>query len=416
MKTFLKHLFVKEWYHKCVAILLAVIIWLAVNHSQSTSKILENVAVRVINISPGSTVEGLLPNGILNKRISLTLHGKKLFLENISSNDIEVVVDGKDKTAESAIMISKKNLFSLNPDVDLSKSITRIMPYHLSVQFVRMVTEKILVRLSLPVGEAPKNYEFIDVWPYTLSLTTSGPEPLIKELKEKGVTLTFNLSLIPKHELDNLPATSTIGTHDEVSFFVPNDWKKVSLPTLSDQPIEINDPRASDLRIDFIREDLHPITRAIPISVFYPPEHRLTFNPEAYGTCAGKFIEKIRGIHYIHTPLYVKGVSKLFLEVVQDMIEISVTLNSKNEKHPLDWSVQFINPSLLEERYLFRLSDLSDEFKKENTDPVAAKTHEEYLRNRFRKYMHQFQLYTSPNKKFDLLIEMKDHSLQFQEM
>ncbi|MFS8563208.1 MAG: hypothetical protein LVR00_02285 [Rhabdochlamydiaceae bacterium] len=126
-----------------------------------------------------------------------------------------------------------------------------------------MITEKIPIRISFPIGEAPKNYEFIDVWPYILSLTTSGPEPLIKELKEKGVPLSFNLSEISKHELDSIKT----GAYDEVSFFVPNAWKQVYIPSLSDQPIEINDPRAVDLRIDFVKKDLHPISHSIPISL-----------------------------------------------------------------------------------------------------------------------------------------------------
>jgi hypothetical protein len=416
MKTFLKHLFFNQWYHKCISIFLAVVIWLAVNHSQSTSKFIENIAVRVINIPSGSTVEGLLPNGLLNKRISLTVSGKKLFLDNISSNDIEVIIDGKDKTAESVITISKKNLFSLNPGIDLSKSITRIVQQSLPIHIVRMITEKIPVRLTLPVGEAPRNYEFTDVWPYNLYLTTSGPEPLIRDLKEKGLPLTFNLSEIPKEELDSIGGAA-FEDQDEVSFFIPNDWKKIHIPTLSDQPIEINDPRANDLRIDFVRKDLHPITRPIPISIFYPPEYRLSLSPEAYNTCIGSPVEKFNGVYYINKALYAKGVSKLFVEVVQEMLDLCVIINPKNDKQPLDWSIQFINPYLLEERYLFRLSDISDEkFGQEKRDPASSKAKEEYYRNRFRRYMHQFQLYTSHNKKFEMLIEMKDHTLQFQEL
>jgi YbbR domain-containing protein len=113
MKSLLTYLFIKEWYHKCTAILLAVIIWLAVNHSQSTSKLLENIAVRVINIPPGSTVEGLLPSGILNKRLPITVHGKKLFLDELSANDVEVVIDAKDKITEPVVMVSKKTSFLL---------------------------------------------------------------------------------------------------------------------------------------------------------------------------------------------------------------------------------------------------------------------------------------------------------------
>ena len=416
VKTFLKNLFFQQWHHKCISLILAIIIWLVVNHSQSTSKLIENIAVRVINIPPGSTVEGLLPNGLLTKRVSLTVNGKKLFLDNISASDIEIVVDAKDKIAESMTTISKKNLFSLNPDVDISKSITRVMPYRIPIHMVRMVTEKIPIKLTLPVGESPRNYELVDIWPYTLTLTTSGPEPIIKELKETGLPLTFNLSDISKDALDNIQAQE-IGNKDEVSFFVPNEWKTISIPSISDQPIEINDPKASELRIDFVREDLHPITQPIPISLFYPPEYRFSVNPEAYKICSGSFIENFHGTHYINKTLYVKGVSKLFIEVVQDMLELSVILNPKNDKNPLDWSIQFINPWLLEERYLFRLSDISDEKSgKDKLDPAFSKIQEEYLRNRFRRYMHQFQLYTSQNKEFDLLIEMKDHTLQFQEL
>lgn len=416
MRTFLKKLFLDQWDYKCISLLLAVIIWVAVNHSQSTSKILEKVAIRVINIPPGFTVAGLLPNGILSERISLTVSGKKLFLEEISSSDVEIVIDGTDKTSESNITLSKKHLVSLNPDIDLHKSITRIAPCRFPLQMLRLITEKIPIRLSRPIGEAPGNYEFVDVWPYNLHLTTSGPEPVIKDLKERGLTLTLNLNDISKNDLDNIP-TSTTGYQDEVCFTVPNDWKKISIPALSDQPIEINDPRADDLRIDFIRADLHLINRPIPISLFYPTEYNFSLNPETYSTCKGNFIKTIHGIHYIHKPLYAKGVSKLFIEVVQDMLQLSVMLSTKNDKRSLDWCIQFINPSLLEENYLFRLRDIADEtIRKDKTDPDFAKIQENYLRNRFRKYMHQLQLYTTPNKKFDLRIDVKDHCLLFQEI
>ncbi len=417
MRTLLKKLFLNQWDYKCISLLLAVIIWLAVNHSQSTSKILEKVAVRVINIPPGFTVAGLLPNGILSERVSLTVSGKKLFLEEISSSDVEIVIDGTDKTTESTIALSKKHLFSLNPDIDLHKSITRIAPYRFPLQMLRLITEKIPVRLSQPIGEAPGNYEFVDVWPYNLYLTTSGPEPIIKDLKERGLTLTLNLNDISKNELDNIQSTLTDGHRDEISFPVPNEWKKISIPTLSDQPIEINDPRADDLKIDFIRADFHLINRPIPISLFYPTEYNLSLNPETYNTCIGNFIEKIHGIHYIHKTLYAKGVSKLFIEVVQDMLQLSVMLSTKNDKRSLDWCIQFINPSLLEENYLFRLRDIADEtIRKDKADPDFAKIQENYLRNRFRKYMHQLQLYSAPNKKFDLRVDVTDHSLLFQEM
>lgn len=404
--TLLKNLFLQNWERKVISLFLAIVIWIVVNHSLTTTKVLENVPIRLINIPVGMTVEGLQPNGMLSKKISLTLQGNKTELAEIVSNDVEIVLDAMDKSDEWLATITRKNLLALNPDINLSKAIKRVVIQRLPINFTRLVTEKIPVVVTQPIGEAPKDYQFLDIWPYRLMMTVSGPEEVIKQLKGKGMNLTFNLNDITRADLE-----AQDYKYDEVSFFVPEAWKEISIPSLSDRPFTIDDPQANDLRIDFVRSDLHPIAKAIPLNLFFPPEHSLTLNPETYSLALGGLIHQFHGIHLLRKSLYAKGVSHLFVEIVQDMLEISILLSPKTEKKHIDWSVQFLNPRMLEDKYVSLL--MSDEGE---NDPSYTKSREEYLRGRFRHYMNRFQLYKSDREKFDLNVELQDHKIIVEEV
>jgi hypothetical protein len=399
--------FLQNWERKVISLFLAIVIWLVVNHSLTTTKILENVPVRLINIPVGMTVEGLQPNGMLSKKVSLTLQGNETELAEIMPNDIEVVLDAMDKSDNWLATITRKNLLALNPDINLSKAIKRVVIQRLPINFTRLVTEKIPVVVTQPIGEPPKDYQFLDVWPYRLTMTVSGPEEVIKQLKAKGMNLTFNLSDISKANLEAQDYQS-----DEVSFFVPDTWKEISIPSLSDRPFAIDDPQANDLRIDFVRSDLHPIAKTIPINLFFPPEHSLILNPETYSLALGGLVQKFHGIHLLRKSLYAKGVSHLFVELVQDMLEISILLSPRTEKKQLDWSVQFLNPRVIEDKYVSIL--MSDDGGDDN-DPSYIKRREEYLRGRFRHYMNRFQLYKSDREKFDLKVEIQGQQIVVEE-
>ncbi len=405
--TVLRNVFLQNWERKVISLFLAIVIWLVVNHSLTTTKILENVPIRLINIPVGMTVEGLQPNGMLSKKIALTMQGNKTELAEIVSNDIEVVLDAMDKSDEWLATITRKNLLALNPDVNLSKAIKRVVIQRFPIVFTRLVTEKIPVVVTQPIGEAPKDYQFLDIWPYRLTMTVSGPEEVIKQLKAKGMNLTFNLNDISRADLEAQDYKS-----DEVSFFVPDSWREISIPSLSDRPFTIDDPQVKDLRIDFVRSDLHPIAKAIPINLFFPPEHSLTLNPETYSLALGGLVQQFHGIHLLRKSLYAKGVSHLFVELVQDMLEISIMLSPKTEKKQLDWSVQFLNPRVLEDKYVSIL--MSDDSDNDN-DPSYTKRREEYLRGRFRHYMNRFQLYKSDREKFDLKVELQEKQILVEE-
>lgn len=407
VKTLLIRLFVENWHRKLISLILAMVIWMVVSHSMTSTKVIHSVPVRVINLPSEKTIEGMQVNGLLNKKIPLTLTGNKSVLDELSGKELEVVIDAAGKSNEWIARISRKNLVSLNPELDLGKTISRIAPIDIPIKQSTLISEKIPVLVTQPIGEVPKGYQYLDVWPYQLSVTVTGPEEDVKKLKNRGLKLTLNLNEISRAELDTLQSTKKVGQVDAISFFVPNSWKKVSAPLLSETPIEIDDPQAKDLRIDFSRQDLLPIEACLPVTVFFPPKYSNSLNPENYTLTTNDFITKKNGIQVIEVPLYAQGVSPRFLETVKDMIQVVIIASPRSEKETLLWNAQFMYPHELEDRYIAKaMSDSLDE-----SLDVQPHLREDYLRNRFRSYMNRFRLYTPNNGKLSLKIELEEHSI-----
>src|SRR3990167_4043460 len=143
MISLLKRLFIDNWLKKCISLALAIIVWFVVDQSLTSTKTINTVGVRVINLPQGKTINGLQPSGLLNKRFSLTIAGKKSYLEEISPNDLEVVIDGSEFTNENVISIEKKHLVSLNPELSIAHHINRVAAKNLVITLVPFATEKI---------------------------------------------------------------------------------------------------------------------------------------------------------------------------------------------------------------------------------------------------------------------------------
>lgn len=407
MKSLLIRLFIENWQRKLIALILAVVIWMLVQHSMTITKQIDNIPVRVTHLPPEKTIEGMQFNGILNKRISLTLTGNKTAIDDLTGCDLEVTINAADKPDQWIATISNKNLVSLKPEFDVSKMISKVHPFEMIIKQSKLVTEKIPVTITQPIGKAPKGYQFLGVWPYQLFITVNGPEEAIKRLKSRGPMLTFNLNDISPAELDTLKAAKQNTMADEISFFVPNSWKKINLPFLSDTPIEIDDPQAQLLRMDFSRQEFLAIDTPLPVTVFFPQKHSSTLNPETYTLALNDFIVKKHGMKMITAPLYAQGVSRLFLETVKDMIQIVIVAAPKNEREKLLWNAQFMYPNELEDRYVAKvMSEFTDEM-----NDIQPHLQEDYLRNRFRSYMTRFRLYTASNKKLSLQIELNANSI-----
>lgn len=407
MMKFFRWVFIENWQRKFISFLLAIAIWLIVNYSITVTKVVSNIPVRVINLPQEKTIEKMQVNGTLLDRIELTITGNATVLEDLSAKDLEIVLDAHGKPNEWIANISKKQLVSLNAEIDVNKSISKVIPKSdLIIKQAKLVSEKIPILVTHPIGEAPKGYQFLDVWPYQLYLTVKGPEETVKQLKTRGLKLTFNLNNISKDELDALQSTKQ-GQTDEISFFVPNSWKKINAASLSEAPLEIDDPLANALRIDFSRQHLLPIGTPLPVTIFFPPKYCATLNPETYTLAVNDFVVKKNGIKMITAPLFAQGVSRTFLEAVKDMIQLVVIAAPKSERETLLWNAQFMYPHELEDRYVAKvMSEQGDE-----ASGILPQFREDYLRNRFRSYMNRFRLYTPNNKKLSLKIEFQANTI-----
>ncbi|MBB63499.1 MAG: hypothetical protein CMO81_00365 [Waddliaceae bacterium] len=407
---FIRGLLTVEWQRKLVAIVAAVIIYTLVNGSITTSMTLTNVQVRVENLPEDLTVEGLLPDGTLTETITLTLHGKKAALSSLTPGDVEVIASGAGKSEDWILKVSRRNLRSLNPEIDLISNVTDVRYTDYLVKVRPLVTAKIPIRFPHPIGEPPEGFQFLDTWPQRLEHTISGPEDQLEDLEAKGFELTWDLSTISREELDGLGDSPWSMHEDEVSYPVPAAWKRVAIPFLNDTLQTLNDPDAAKLTINFLKQEMIPLDWHIPIRVFYPAKYRDTINPDTYDLEENSLIEKVDGIYVLKAALFARGVSRFFVDIARDSLEITVKAAPKSEQERLDWSIQVINPEVLESRYVDLLTP-TDHVAKQVTQGTEAATRAELLRHRFRDYMRTIRFFREDGEVLDLKIELQGNAI-----
>lgn len=398
MESLVARIFIHNWQQKLVAVLAALVIWLFVNHSINETKTISNIPVRIINIPPDETIQGLLPNGILNRRITLTITGTKEVINELEASDLEVLLDASiTEGDEWAVQVNKKNLINLDPSIDLLKHVSQISHPEFMIRLSKLVTARIPLTIEAPKGRPPQGYEYLDIWPQHLIQTVSGPEEEIKKLKELGLSVVFDLSDISKVELD---AIKNQTHHDEISFLIPKKWKLVHIPFRGNTYEEFNDPESQNLAIDFLRHELLPLDKELPLSIFYPLEDIDLLNPENTSVLLGNDVQSVRGVTIFTKPLYAKDVSRQFLDVVRNSIEIIVVAEPKSKREIMAWSVQFINPNHLEDTYTALAIANTSTIK--GTPSFASRKKEEFLRKRFRTYMQRLTLYLVNAKKLHI--------------
>lgn len=401
MEALIRRLFIQNWQRKCVALLTALIIWIFVSHSITETKTIPSVPIRVVNLPADKTISGLLPSGILSKRISLTLSGSKDIIRDIEPGDLEAVIDASslDKD-ECVVQLTKKNLVSLNPAIDLLHHITQLSHPELIVKLSRLVVAKVPVSILPPLGEAPPGYEFLGVWPEKFMHTVTGPEEAVQKAQEQGIELAFNLDKITKADLDALKNARANAQEDEISFIVPQEWKEIAISFHNHSLEELNDPEAQNLRIEFLRKEILPLAKELPIRIFYPLKYLDALNPSALSLETGKRISKQDQLFFFSQPLYIEEVSRLFVDIVKENMEIALIAAPSYEREFLQWSVEIIDAEELENTYVaFLIASFANEKPMETS---LLKKREETLRKRFRHYRQKMKLYTSPEHKLNL--------------
>lgn len=400
----LKEVLLLNWQRKTISLICALFLWIVVNNSITTTKSFPNVPIKIINIPEGKTIESLLPTGYLSSGIPLTLRGNNSALKNLDFGELEIVLDASVQDHEWLVEIRKKNLHSLNPDVDISRSVTKIIHSQFILKLRKLTTAKIPIKINFPKGEAPEGYQFLDIWPQELYHELSGSEEWIRDLQIKGLHLNIQLDSISKEDLNNLK--SALPGNDEIFFFLPAKWKQVTLPAPRNERIDINDPNAYNLHIVFLRKEYTPIKRKIPISVFFPYGDSTTINPDTYTLTESELITVESGISVLNENLYMRNVSRQFLDLVRDNLLITIIAAPRSKKEFLDWSIQLISPSELEDAYVELLLPESSEIAKYNQE-----LHEKRLRERFRDYTRHLTLFTKSQKELQLKIKLLTNTI-----
>lgn len=373
IQSFLYRLFVERWQRKLMALVIAIIAWTLMHQAITTTKTIADVPVKVVNLPPGKTVEGLLPSGYLDHKLTLTLVGSRSVIDQLEPSDLEVVINAEGKEGQWIVHADKKSLVSKNPALDLRRSLKDVLQNEFIVNLTPLVTEQVPVIILKPLGSAPPGYQFLDVWPQFLTETVTGPEKEVQMLKNKGIKVVFDLSLVTQEELDKLSSSE-----EEVSFYVPESWKKVTI--LNDTVVSLNDPEAATLRMNFLKRTFLSLDTFIPIALYFPLETLKTYNPDKIQLASSPLIRKENGLSFLSEPLYAKDVSSLFLEVVRDHLQLVIVASNKDY---LAWSIDFVDLKDLEKTYV----------------ALALAEHpgmkDDYLSNRFHTYVDQFRLFTN---------------------
>jgi hypothetical protein len=408
MRKFLRELFLENIPRKLVAILTAIIIFLFVNQSLTTSKTVNNISVRLINVPSQKTVEGLMSNGYLLKKVSLTLSGKKSSLEEISAQDIEIVIDVGQRKESFTTTITEKNLVSLNPQVKINRDIRKVSTRQLYIQILNLITEKIPVYLLKPSGEAPKGYQFVDINPHVVFVDVMGPEETIRKLKSQGLIKIYNLSDISQDDLDSLHAPS--GKTDVVSYTIPLDQRYVYIPSVApDKKFYFENPTDA-LKIDFLRTQILPIDAKLPVTYFIPTRHPKEVDVSQVGIVETSLVSTYNDIKVLTPKIFAKNVSQPFLEIVQYMMEIVVCPPILLGQRP-SWSLELIGSKDLEDRYVTRMLQETSQKQSDQSEMIRR----ELYKNRFRLYMNQMVLTLEDGTPLDFTIQFKGSKIYLQQ-
>lgn len=392
------------------SIFVAIAIWLAINESITTTKVIPNVPVYLEKIPQGKTVTGINPSGKLPKTLTLTVTGNRNVLERLTPHNLEVVISSNNKGMQWSEKIGKHHLRAADQEIDINRYVSKVKTDPFFVHLTKIVADFIPVYIRNPIGEAPDGYQFINVWPQRLIQKVSGPENEISQLKNEGLTVTFDLSRVRKRDLDTLFAANP--ENNEVRFLVPKDWKRVYVPFLADPQIEIEDPLANELSLEFLKTEFLELDTQIPLRLFFSAKDAHLINPTNCTLVEGAHVKNHYGSWLLDLPLSTKDVSREFLNVVKDRMEIAIHATPTNDGS-LPWGIEFVDPESLESQYVKLLLPINK--GSSELSQASLKTLETSLRQRFRRYLTSFALYTKQGRKASLNFQLQNGQVTLKE-
>jgi len=408
----MRKLFIDNWPRKLIALLAAVLIWFIVHHLLTTHKTFPNVLVRVVNMPEGMTLQGMGSDGFLTKRVTLRITGSKNVLDYLTASQLEVILNAENKPQDWKVHITKDNLVLVGaPEDALKQNITAVSHPKFELHFIPVKTAKIPVTITKPSGKPPGGWQYTGIFPKKLFVTVKGSETQLQQLTQRGLHLTFDLDLISKSSLDDLLDTRHDRQLRTIGYKIPNEWKKLRLPFAPYSEIEIDDPNHEILKIHFLKQELLPLGRRIPISLFYPSKITSLYNPEKISLKKSQYVVHKNGLDFLDIPLYAMNISQLFLDVVRDQIQLVIEMDvDEGQNIKCIWALDFVNLKRMEKTYINKA--LTQYKAKNPTTSLQEKMLTQKFHSKFHSYIRFIELYVAPNKPLTIDIELKDDQMK----
>jgi hypothetical protein len=408
MISLLNRIFLEHWQRKIIALITAVLVWIVVDRSITVSKTFSNVAVRVINLPKEYTIKGMQPNGFLSQHITLVLTGQRSILQPLSAQEIEVVLNAEGKTTDWAPKISRYDLTTTNPDINLSRDVSKVEHGPFKLDVMRMQTAKISILIAKPDGTPPAGYQYTGVFPKKLWATVQATEKELSTLKERGLHIEFDLNKISKKELDEIEAHH-VQKKEIILYTIPNSWKKVRLPFAPYSQVEIDDERAQNLKITFLRTHLIPLEKHLPLSIYFGNLDTTKYNPQTIQLKGNEYVVEKNGVYFLKESLFAKNVSKRFLDVIKNNLQVVINIEEDEEGSPiLKWNFNVVNPKHLEQMFYKKI--LLEEFDHEK-NILEDEGQKQLFRYQFYNFLRHFEIYTAPNCLLDLDLKLENNEV-----
>lgn len=343
----------QQWQRILFSIGAAIFLWWYIHETLITTRVYTDVPIYIQGVPPGKTLPRLQKDGKLMGNFSLTLKGRKKSLDIIKSDQIEIIVNASGKGDIWKEEINVDSLRCLNPEVQVQRDITEVIHPPLQIRLTNKVSREVPLTVLPPIGNLPKGYRWIDIWPDKLSQSLEGPEESVQALMGHKLFLTFDLSRLTKQQLER--SSEDLPPGSEIFFKVPESWKSIYLPAPFNEKRALTDPEAEQLMLVILKPALLSLENPIPVRISplpIPLETSPVNNQVLSIAEDGKNILKRAGVPYWVTSVFVDGVSRSFLDVILPHLELVVYVGTKGNISAL---FEIANTPRAIEKYIQRM-------------------------------------------------------------
>ncbi|ETR79982.1 hypothetical protein X556_0697, partial [Chlamydia pneumoniae B21] len=152
-----------------------------------------------------------------------------------------------------------------------------------------------------------------------------------------------------------------------------------------------------------------PLNLNLPVFLFFPVTFIQTMNPLEYSLDPVPPIILNHGIHQINIPLYVKDVSRQFLDVVKNNMALTIVMPSPQDPSSINWAIEFLDEKTLENTFLQTIIAQEHGILHD-----IALIDEAGIRHRFREYLRKLALFTADGEPLNLIAEIKNNKVVIQ--